>query len=118
MKRIVSSFSPLGRISDSMLVTKPYLYSPPRLRTVSMVSALAAMGRLSFSNSGAGNGDIRPGRKSGDEIVGPGQLGEHHAFQRAADGGVDPVDAPARDTEILVVAGTRRMGAGALGQGD
>ena len=51
MKRIISSLRPLGALSDSISVTKPYLYLPVASSSVLMVSCVAAIRLVPFFNN-------------------------------------------------------------------
>src|SRR5258708_32850310 len=120
MKRTVLSSRPRGAFSDSISVTKPYLYfSPASERAVSAVSAEIdgavwlmmpwSRGFRMFRRSGrAGNAGARPLRPAGVRRH-AGHLGQGHAVERVPHRLVDAVPAMTVGADRLDVAGARSV---------
>src|SRR4051794_5887710 len=114
MNRTMSSLNPLGAVSDSISVKKPYLYfCSVTARTCSAVSSVAAM-LFSYSpRSPSGPPVINQNVLLYGSVIYGGQrwkrrhrahIRQSHFFQGAADGAVDLVPVAPHGTQTFHVA--------------
>src|SRR5690606_36596442 len=100
MKRTMSSLRPLGAVTASMSVTKPYLYFCSAIeRTCSIVSTLALIvPARSLRNRAVLDADARPRFGRGYSAAGATCIWRHHVrqgdrLQSRPNGGIDPIPA-------------------------